>query len=526
MKNRKLWYGLAALAAAWLFDYLFWQKQGGISFVVWIAVLMVFGYLLAWKEGKKASFWSIALSGLILGFALISAWRSEGVTRFCSIVVALAGLLLLVTTFLNGNWIYYRMVDYVTEICKTIGAGFYRGFKLLTFEIDQSNKEASPEQKKPRKAGAIALGIIIALPIVIVFGLLLASADPVFGDMLKRILNIENLPEYIFRFVYIVLGAFILLGLYLHAILPNKNAGKPETNKPWMKPFLGATETGIVLGAINLLFISFVLIQIRYLFGGQANISETGYTYAEYARRGFSELVAIAVLSLGVYLVLRTITKLEKKASRIAFTILAILMMANVLVILASSLQRLLLYESAYGFSELRTYTHVFIFWLAGLIVAAVILELVKKQGFFGLALLVMIVGFTATIGIINVDGVVVNQNIQRAQQGHELDRSYLAELSSDAIPALVNGFMNQSLDESIHTALGVELACRVQNMSEEGKKPWQSLRFGELYNQNLVNKYQTQWSDFVPKKTLSGSGWEIKVGSSTYPCYNYSWMD
>ncbi len=73
-------------------------------------------------------------------------------------------------------------------------------------------------------------------------------------------------------------------------------------DKPILAPFLGFTESTVVLIAVDLLFALFVFIQFRYLFGGQANITPVGYTYSEYARRGFGELVAVAFLSLGLIL--------------------------------------------------------------------------------------------------------------------------------------------------------------------------------------------------------------------------------
>ena len=54
--------------------------------------------------------------------------------------------------------------------------------------------------------------------------------------------------------------------------------------------FLGFTEAAVVLGAVVVLFALFVVIQFQYFFGGQTNIGVQGYTYSEYARRGFGEL--------------------------------------------------------------------------------------------------------------------------------------------------------------------------------------------------------------------------------------------
>lgn len=522
MNNRKLWFGLAALAAAWCFDFLFWQQQGGISFFIWTTVLLVFGYILAWHEKKKPSAWSILLTALILGMSFISAWRSEGFTRFSSMLVTVGGLVLLVTTFLNGHWLYFRVVDYITEFSRTIWAGISGGFKLLFGQQFQTPPPVDGEPRKAlRKTGSIVLGLVIALPIVLILGLMLSSADPIFGDLLKKLFSFENLPEYIFRFLYVVVIAFVLVGLWMHAIHPERNADRPETQKAWMQPFLGWTEGGIVLGAVNLLFITFVVIQIRYLFGGDANINLAGYTYSEYARKGFGELVGVAVLSLGLYLVLSTITKRETRGSQIAFSVLAVLLMANVLVILASSLQRLMLYESAYGFSELRTYTHVFIFWLAGLILTAIVLELIKRRGHFALALLVFVVGFTATLGIMNVDGYIVRQNVQSAQAGKELDGNYINGLSSDAVPALVDEFLKPGQPKGIKDVLGAELACRAAILKNEAKTDWRSYRLGEAQASQLLLQNQNAWSGYVVKDDPQ-DGLLVQTAAGVHSCYWY----
>jgi len=528
MKNRKIWYGLTALAAAWLFDYLFWDKAAGISFLVWIVALLAIGYLTAWQENKKPSVWSYLLTAAILGFAVIAAWRSEGLTRFTSIVMALLGCLLLVATFLNGHWISFRLFDYAAELSRAVWAGLSRAFGLFTHG-ELSTAENQPptlpgETKKPRRLGSVLLGVVIALPILLIFGLLLVSADPIYGDFIKKLFTIERLPEYLFRFFYIVVGTYVLIGLYLHAAAPKNEAVKPDTNKPYVQPFLGPIEGNIVLGLVNVLFLSFVIVQIRYLFGGSANISETGYTYSEYARKGFGELVGVAVLSLMMYLVFNAITKRESKAARGLFSGFSILLIANVLVILASSLMRLLMYEDAYGFSDLRTYTHFFIFWLAGLLLAAIVLELVHKRGYFGLALMIFMVGYSATLGLVNVDRFVTEKNIARISHGYDLDVEYLSQLSSDAVPAMMQTYLQTTPSQGIHDELGSELACRAYPLKNRPAQPWQSFRFGEARAEKLLLEHQSDWSKY--KVVSSNNGLQATYKGETYSCNTYLYMD
>lgn len=527
MHNRKLWFGLAALAAAWCFDLLFWGQRGGITFLIWTALLLVLGYVLAWHEKKKPSVWSIVLTVLILGFAVIPAWRSEGFTRFSSIMVTLLGLLLLISTFLDGYWPHFRFADYFMRMVNSIGAGVVRGFGLLSRNDD--GVPPLPGQKTGfRRLGSVLLGLVMALPVVIMLAAILASADPIFSDMLQKMFALERLPEYLFRFTYIVIGAYVLIGFYVHAILPKSETVKPDVQQASVKPFLGWTECAIILGAVDLLFILFVTIQVKYLFGGVANINATGYTYSEYARRGFGELVAVAVISLAIYLVLHSITKLESKAKQIGFTFLSVVMLAMVLVMLASSLQRLMLYESAYSFSELRTYTHVFIFWLAALIVATIVFEIVRRQGRFGLALMLMVIGFTATLGIMNVDGFIARQNIKLGDKGGtnengQLDLAYIGSLSSDAIPAMIEAYNDPAYSEETRSYLGASLACRADRFFYVKNQDWRSIRFGELHAYNLLMKNKDSWSQF-PITTNSAGTRSVQVGDTIDYCSTYDW--
>ena len=184
---------------------------------------------------------------------------------------------------------------------------------------------------------------------------------------LIELFNLENLPEYIFRMILILLVAYVLAGTILHAAQSADE--KISADKPIIASFLGFTESTIVLGSVIVLFVAFVIIQLQYFFGGQANINIEGYTFSEYARKGFGELVAVAFFSLLLLLGLGAVTRRESESQRRVFSVFGVSLVGLVLVMLVSAFQRLILYEQAYGFSRLRTYTHVFMIWLAVLLV-------------------------------------------------------------------------------------------------------------------------------------------------------------
>jgi hypothetical protein len=522
MNNKTKWFWPAALLVAFLADFLFWGKAPGISLPIWTAIVLLTGFLLSWSVSQRPSPWTVLIAVLTLFFSAVPAFRENLFVVMFSLLMLVGGLLLVTATFLNGNWIYFRAIDYITEFAKVIWNGLIRPFS----SAPQSEEVVQPPQKTFwRRFTPVLRGVLIAFPVLAVFSALFASADPVFNEGLKRILNLEHLPEYFLRFILILLLGFCLVGIYLHAILPAHPASRPDPSKPWMKPFLGWTETAILLGALDLLFITFVILQVRYLFGGMANINETGFTYSEYARRGFNELVVVAVMSILLILSLATVARLENQLQKTGFTVGAVLLMANVLVILASSLQRLMLYENAYGFSEQRTLSHIFIYWLGAVVLTVIVLELVHQRGRFALALLVAAVGFSLSLVIINVDGFVARQNVQRAVQGEDLDVAYFSSLSDDFVPVIMEFYKNPALPAEVHQALGVSLACRSNSLQNESNRPWQSINFSRSTSEKMLQDNSALWSNVKISKDDDGIPYTMWKNEKLY-CSSRGGMD
>ena len=160
-------------------------------------------------------------------------------------------------------------------------------------------------------------------------------------------------------------------------------------------------------------------------------------------------------------------------------------------IILASAFQRLLLYEQAYGFTRLRTYTHVFVVWLGILLAVLVALELARRLRAFPLAAFLCTLGFAITLNAINVDGLIVRQNVGRLllEQPPEqpLDVAYLNSLSLDATPALGQLYQQASLPAELRQDLGGVLSCYRTRLEGQKELPWQSFTFARQRARNLL---------------------------------------
>jgi hypothetical protein len=513
-----LW--ITALVLGWCFDFLFWKQGMGINFALYVALCLGGGFLVLALNGIKPAWRSLLLLIPILFFAAVTFIRRDEISLLLSYLLTLGLMALLAVSYLGGRWSWYGLSDYVANYLKLVGSMLARPFIFLS----ETRKAAAaqptdgqaivPQPNRPgwKRFWAILRGILIALPIVAIFAALLSSADLVFAQRLNdftKLFRLENLPEYIFRVVYILIGAYALAGVFLHAARKSQDE-KLLSEKPLIPQFMGFTEAAIVLGAVSLLFLLFVLIQFRYFFGGGANIGLQGYTYSEYARRGFGELVGVAFCSLLLFLGLSSIVNRRTQLQRRAFSSLGIGMVVLVGVILVSAFQRMILYEAAYGFSRLRIYTHIFMIWLGVLLAVVVVLEFLRRERLFPLAALLATIGFAATLALINVDGSIVRQNVRRAENGSGLDVAYLASLSTDSVPALIQAYQSPRLSAATRDAAGAALACRAYLIPYHNPVDWRAFTLSGFQSEAALKHLQPN----LKKYTTPSQEWPVTLTS------------
>jgi hypothetical protein len=543
-----------SLFVAWCFDQLFWKKAPGISFFIFVVLCLVGGGLITWWEGIKPAKTALWLLLPVLFFAAVTFIRQEPFTTAVSVVMVLGAMVVLALSWRGGQWLRYSLSDYVMGGLRLSGSALARPTGVLFKKTappvvgEVTPQAAGPSSAAPAAAAipaatasrrkvlfAVLRGLLLALPVIALLAALLAAADPIFSKALGDFLNffrIQNLGEYIFRAIYILIGAYLLIGVYLHAAGPSREEKLIGVEKPWLKPFLGWTEAVVVLGCVDVLFAFFVAFQFRYFFGGATNINLAGYTYADYARRGFGELVAVAVISLLLFLGLSAITRRAQGNQRKIFSGLGLGLVALVAAILVSAFQRLVLYEAAYSFTRLRTYTHVFMVWVGILLLATVLVELFGRLRAFALALVLVLVGFAASIALLNVDGFIVRENLARAAalpasaEEVELDTSYLVSLSDDAVPALVEQFQSKTLAPSLHDDIGAVLACRAFMAQRNYKTmPWPAYHWARSQAITLYAQYSTLLAAY-PVTWDDRSGPQVRVHGSTQSCQGEQIID
>ncbi len=505
MKRKTL---IFSIALGIIGDILFWNKGQGISFFIFIFFILFF-LSLTLKEThlsphKKGYIFLIP----IFFFALMGFVLSEPVVSFLNRVVTFLLIGVWMASFEKGNWLRFGLADYALS-------GIRFGFNLISFPwLRSANLGLFPDHKKETSDGIKTLlrGFAIALPILLLLSALFASADMIFADQVENLwkfIDIENFSEYILRAFLIFLFANFFLGLLVFSAKNREKESYYGENNPLLKPFLGPIESGIVLSSVVLLYLTFIVLQFRYFFFNQSAIIELGYTYAEYARRGFGELIATSVISLTLILTLKTITiETRNKKSHLSSWLIIGLILCN-LIVLVSAFIRLNLYESAYGFTRLRIYSHIFIIWLGILLVASGVLVWKNKIRLIANISLVFIIGFTATLNLINPDQLIVMRNVQRTLIGKPLDSSYLGSLSSDAMPALVKSYNSMPSSKSTNISLGAALVCnQFNNQAQLADTRWQSFNLSHDRARKLVSGISHLLSEYQ----ITEEDWNILI--------------
>ncbi len=520
-----LW--ISALILGWLFDFLFWRQALGINFTIYAAICILGGFLLlvlfARQRPARGAIWLVPP---LLFFMAVPFVRAEPMTVFLSVLftVMLAGLIAI--SYLGGRWFQYSLADYFSGFFGLLGSMIARP---ITFRLDVAREEKESGVSYPRmNPWPIVRGILITIPIIAIFATLLASADTIFGqelnDFFKLFFDVEKIPEYIFRLVYILIFAYALAGVFLHASARGTDEKLLGVEKPLVPRFLGFPETTIILGSVIVLFAAFVIVQFRYFFGGQVNLGPGGLTDSEYARRGFGELAAVAFLSLLLILGLSTITSRSTPIQRRIFSGMSVAVVALVMVILASAWQRLQLNELAHGFFRLRTYSHVFYIWLALLLVAVVVLEILHRERAFALAALIASLGFAVSLTLLNVDRFTVQQSVIRAHNGYFFNIPDNASLSTDSQPALVDAFRDPALPQDLREKVGAILVCRayMSHSADDPSNDWRSFNLSRWSATQAMERARPSLAAYVINTQVYPMRVRTPHGAGYYECQNY----
>lgn len=500
---------LIGLTLGLAFDLLFYGKLPGISILLFTSLLGIALIATLRAENTAVEWRNLWLLVFLFFFASMAFVRANAFLTFLNISAVLVIVALLSVSLVRKPIMEMGIGDYLFAPILASLMSFVHGSKIVRHIAEHSRRSARVRDSK--LAAPLLRGLLLTVPVMLVFIPLLFSADLVFAEIVRGIFSLDTIKQAFhwgWRGVLIVAVGFIVSGGLAYTVWKQESGGDSEeaSERDTSSPFaLGAIEALVVVNAVNLLFLLFVLIQLPYLFGGQLNIDTAKFTYAEYARRGFAEMIVVAMLVLGLVLTLNALAHLASQAQRRLFNGSATVLAIFTTVILASAFKRLLLYEQAYGFTQLRIYPHVFMIWL-GLLLIWFAITLWFRPNRFAIGFLIAAFGFIGTLNAMNPDAFIVQQNYARYQeQGDQaffatedgldtryspvqIDAAYFTTLSDDAVPAMIE--IVDELDEQRHDVVDEHLRKRYQEMQSDNEwRRWQAFHISRYRAFSLLQQ-------------------------------------
>ncbi len=305
-------------------------------------------------------------------------------------------------------------------------------------KMPEAAAESGRRTKVGRSLGSVMIGLAVAVVPTLIIGGLLISADSGVEKMLgglADLMTVEKVVTIVIQiFFALPVGCYIFGAFYANAHRDSNADVTEETCAAhlanWQK--VGGIVTCTALTPVCVLYMMFFISQANYLLSAFMNRLPDGFSHAEYARRGFFELLAVIVINIFIIMIANFVTKGGEKS--VALRIYTAAVSFFTLVMIASALSKMVMYISEYGLSELRLYTG----WFMVLCAFAFVLVIVKqiKRGMVIMRPLVAV--FVVMFGLLTFgrpDYVIARFNVEMYNAGYleRLDTKYLWSLSDDA---------------------------------------------------------------------------------------------
>lgn len=314
-------------------------------------ILMIVGYIFLIKKNnleknKKAYVLLIPVFLILFSDIIVKIDESN---QFLNIIILPIILTSFALLLINKNYQITR---------ESIGVVF-KLFPNRIFKNLQYIKEIKEEKEETKKNKYLNIfyGILIGLPLAIIILFLLADADKYFGSFVHFITNfissIFNINHLISNIFILVISFVILFSIFINIIKNKELKTKEITYKE-----VNNTIVTTILVIINLVFVLFLISEISKLTINFLKLP-IEYTYAEYAREGFFQLLAVTSINFIILLYFLYKTEIIKK-SKIIKNLLLLLIGFSIILIF-NSYYRMYLYIASYGFTILRLQVVLFL---------------------------------------------------------------------------------------------------------------------------------------------------------------------
>ena len=466
MKNKNIIFYLLAVVSLNIFAIV--SPFGiGPSFFYMILAFCVFGLF---NNGKHKAF-SLLLAIFASFMAVVPSVTANHFLRYFDRWIYFGTLYLII--LINGfDYFKDNLFWWVMSGIKALPTFFL--LKRKSAIVPKMNED-HPE-KNQNKIQIILLTFLMTLIVLVLFGSLLASADPVFSKMIEELFD-----SFLERFIF----SAILLGFML---LANTFCYRPS-GSDYLAKKIPTISALIASSSLVALFGLFIFVQVKYLFASEATFKALDITYSDYVRAGFTQLLWVGALGFILIYFLHLRTKIIEKVAQIIWVkSINIILIVELFLILLSAAKRNWMYVSAYGLTRIRWVGGVFLVWLALVFCIKALLVTVEKikdkqfiYGFFVLGIIAI-----SFLNLVNMDQVIANYRPE--DDFKKIDYYYLSLLSEDIVDSWFKVVPQMEID--------IDHLTSKNKLVDDEKKQLASIKLA-LFNMDYkINMLKIKYAD------------------------------
>lgn len=432
IKENYIFFGIISILYAIFYTFCAYQNDAGIMMPIlqagtiyyYITILKKFD-----RKMKKGSLFYL-ITILLLGFSifLTDNWDINALSKIAIFLLFI--IFMLHQFYEDTKWTLGKYMEAIAII-------FIETLAAIPYPFSDAFKALKERQKtKNSKLKYVLIGILIATPLTFVILSLLLSADLIFANIVMNILNKIFMFKDIYTILTMILFMYITMYCFINAIANHQINEEVKDRRIW-EPIIANTFCGI-LSAVYIMFCS---IQIIGLFGARLQLPD-GYTYAQYAREGFFQLLFVCGINLVMVLCCMAYFR-ENKVLKGLLTIIS----CCTYIMVASSVYRMFLYINVYGLTFLRVFVLWSLFVISILMIGIMIRIYRESFPLFRLFLYVITICYIG-LAFSHPDYFIATYNIKKMESKTEKeimadyhkqyeDLYYITSLSSDAAKAL-----------------------------------------------------------------------------------------
>ncbi|MDQ0048586.1 hypothetical protein J2T18_002886 [Paenibacillus polymyxa] len=479
-----------AIGLALVHQYLFYGHGLGVSMPIFVIVFYAYMYAFNRVRFQPRSWIGRLLFVIIFMLALTYVLFNNPILYVLN-ALAIPALISVHMVLLFGEkrhgWSEPGIIG------QALSHWFYQNFRHIVtpFRMVKTVALRNVKDERKRVLGKVIIGLLIALPLLFIIISLLASADGMFEKLLSGIpdwIGTLSFGSGMLRLIWTCFFTFCFFCYLWGFVQPAPRNTQRETKSstvPYHEPVaikFDPVITATVLIVMNLVYVVFVVLQFGYLFGAWEGALPEGTSYAEYARRGFGELVMVTGINFVLMISVLKWTEFGSSIVQKMNSGLLYILVGCSGVMLYSGYTRLVMYEEAYGYTYTRYLVHAFMIFLGLLLLIAAVRIHVRQLPLAKYYIVLALVAYVV-VNYVGIDIRIAENNLERYRTTSVIDKEYLSELSADAIPLLID------FSRKEHGSLDEFLQARLTSMTRE-ESAWPEFNWAKYRAQRELHDY------------------------------------